>query len=109
MAAQLIQAAKAEATTQGGTPDTLLALCSTANHHAENTADLCSRVCHGYTDASMLSTGVQFLYVHVAQDNTAAVQLYSIHCGFEQEQKESESYARALSRPSRLLLRKQIY
>lgn len=57
----------------------------------------------------LLSTGVQFLYVHVAQDNTAAVQLYSSHCNFQQEQKESDSYARALSRPSRLLLRKQMY
>lgn len=65
--------------------------------------------CHSYAEVNVLwSTGVQFLYVHVAQDNTAAVKLYSTHCGFQQEQKESEPYARALSRPSRLLLCKQL-
>ncbi|KAL3152092.1 hypothetical protein ABBQ32_001198 [Trebouxia sp. C0010 RCD-2024] len=59
-------------------------------------------------EAEAARQGVKFLYVHVAQDNTAAVKLYSTHCSFQQEQQESEPYARALSRPSRLLLYKQI-
>lgn len=45
------------------------------------------------------------LYVHVVWDNGAAVELYR-GCGFEVEQEESESVARSLNRPRRLLLHK---
>lgn len=59
-------------------------------------------------EAEASKQGVQYLYVHVAQENTAAVQLYCTRCGFHQEKKESEAVARGLSRPSRLLLCKQL-
>ena len=48
--------------------------------------------------------GIKYLYVHVAQNNQAAKELYCTRCGFHEEQKENESYARALGRPPRLLL-----
>lgn len=48
--------------------------------------------------------GIKYLYVHVAQNNQAAKKLYCTRCGFHEEQKENESYARALGRPPRLLL-----
>jgi len=47
------------------------------------------------------------LYVHVVFENRAAVELYR-RCGFEVEQEESESIARSLNRPRRLLLHKRV-
>lgn len=51
--------------------------------------------------------GVEHLYVHVVADNTPAHRLY-LGLGFEQEAEESEGFARALQRPRRLLLHKQV-
>jgi ribosomal protein S18 acetylase RimI-like enzyme len=51
-----------------------------------------------------LSKGVTHLYTHVIADNAAAVGLYVQQCQFLVEQEESESFARALNRPRRLLL-----
>ncbi len=56
----------------------------------------------------VLPAGVEYLYVHVAHDNQAAMHLYCNRCGFHQEQSESEGYARALSRPRRFLLCQQL-
>lgn len=55
-----------------------------------------------------IKQGVECLYVHVAHDNHAAMHLYCTRCGFHQEQSESEGYARALSRPRRYLLCRQL-
>lgn len=52
-------------------------------------------------------TGVEHMYVHVIHDNIAAQQLYS-GLGYEQETQETETFARALRRPRRLLLHKQL-
>ncbi len=52
--------------------------------------------------------GVEWLYVHAATENTAALSLYTEACGFEKEQKESESIARLQRRSRRLLFRKQL-
>eukprot|EP00878_Enallax_costatus_P041991 GHUV01048935.1.p2 GENE.GHUV01048935.1~~GHUV01048935.1.p2 ORF type:complete len:182 (+),score=35.88 GHUV01048935.1:1117-1662(+) len=54
-----------------------------------------------------LDMGVQHMYVHVIYDNTAAQRLYN-SLGYEQETEETESFARALRRPRRLLLHKQL-
>ncbi|WIA08025.1 hypothetical protein OEZ85_007495 [Tetradesmus obliquus] len=51
--------------------------------------------------------GVEHMYVHVVHDNAAAQQLYS-SMGYEQETEETEGFARALRRPRRLLLHKQL-
>lgn len=48
--------------------------------------------------------GVSHVYVHVAADNVAAVELYRGPGGFVLEQEESEGNARVLGRPRRLLL-----
>lgn len=61
-----------------------------------------------YCKPGMLPAGVERLYVHVAQDNHAAMHLYCNRCGFHREQSESEGYARALSRPRRYLLCQQL-
>ena len=50
---------------------------------------------------------VQQLYVHVIAANAAGVGLY-VQLGFAQEQAESEATARALGRPARLLLRRDL-
>lgn len=52
----------------------------------------------------LAAQGVRYMYVHVAADNAAAVQLYMGPGGFGLEQEESEAAARALGRPRRLLL-----
>ena len=52
--------------------------------------------------------GVEWLYVHAAITNTAAISLYSDACCFEREQEESENEARLQRRPRRLLFRKQL-
>lgn len=54
-------------------------------------------------------TGVEWLYVHAAVTNVAAVSLYSNACGFEKEQEESETRARAQRRPRRVLFRKHLF
>jgi ribosomal protein S18 acetylase RimI-like enzyme len=48
------------------------------------------------------------MYVHVVHDNTAAQRLYS-SMGYQQETEETEGFARALRRPRRLLLHKQLH
>lgn len=53
------------------------------------------------------SRGVEHMYVHVVADNAPAAQLYR-RLGFEREAQESEAFARALRRPRRLLLHKQL-
>lgn len=55
----------------------------------------------------ILNAGVEHMYVHVVHDNAAAQQLYS-SMGYEQETEETEGFARALRRPRRLLLHKQL-
>lgn len=52
--------------------------------------------------------GVRYVYVHVAADNVAAVELYRGPGGFVLEQEESEGNARALGRPRRLLLVREL-
>ncbi len=52
--------------------------------------------------------GVEWLYVHAALTNTAAVSLYGNACCFEKEQEEGENEARLQRRPRRLLFRKQL-
>ena len=52
--------------------------------------------------------GLEWLYVHAAVTNTAAVSLYSNSCGFVKEQEESENEARMQRRPRRLLFKKQL-
>ena len=52
--------------------------------------------------------GVEWLYVHAAVTNTAAISLYSDACCFEKEQEEGENEARLQRRPRRLLFRKQL-
>lgn len=52
--------------------------------------------------------GVEYLYVHVVADNAPALELYRSGCAFEVEAEESEAYARALQRPRRMLLVKQL-
>eukprot|EP00798_Chlamydomonas_sp_ICE-L_P027693 gene27693-7335_t len=53
--------------------------------------------------------GVSNLYVHVVHSNTPAVNLYqSSTLGFKVEAEESESTAKALQRPRRLILTKPI-
>jgi ribosomal protein S18 acetylase RimI-like enzyme len=47
------------------------------------------------------------MYVHVVHDNGAAQRLYS-SLGYEKEAEETEGFARALRRPRRLLLHKQL-
>lgn len=54
------------------------------------------------------AAGVSDLYVHVVADNIPARCLYEKRCGFLMEQEESESMARALNRPRRLLLRQSL-
>ena len=61
-----------------------------------------------WCEPGVLPAGVECLYVHVAHDNHAAMHLYCTRCGFHQEQSESEGYARALSRPRRYLLCRQL-
>ncbi len=56
----------------------------------------------------LVQQGVRYLYVHVAADNTAAVELYQGPGGFVLEQEESEAAARALGRPRRLLLVREL-
>jgi ribosomal protein S18 acetylase RimI-like enzyme len=51
--------------------------------------------------------GVQHMYVHVVHSNLPAVALYTA-AGYQVEQQESENTARALRRPRRLLLRKDL-
>lgn len=53
-------------------------------------------------------SGVEYLYVHVVADNSPALELYRNVCGFEVEAQEAEGYARALQRPRRMLLVKQL-
>ena len=50
---------------------------------------------------------VKFMYVHVVHSNTAAVALYQA-AGYTVESQESENTARALQRPRRLLLCKEL-
>ena len=52
--------------------------------------------------------GVEWLYVHAAMENTAALSLYTSACGFEEEQKEPESIARLQRRSRRLLFRRHL-
>lgn len=47
---------------------------------------------------------MQALYVHVVADNFPARNLYEGQLGFKVEQQETETVARALNRPRRLLL-----
>ncbi len=47
------------------------------------------------------------MYVHVVHSNLPAVALYTA-AGYQVEQQESENTARALRRPRRLLLRKDL-
>jgi ribosomal protein S18 acetylase RimI-like enzyme len=54
------------------------------------------------------SKGVRHLYVHVVASNEPALRLYENQCGFEIEQREDESFARALNRPRRLLLHREL-
>mmetsp|Transcript_5731 Transcript_5731/g.16397 ORF Transcript_5731/g.16397 Transcript_5731/m.16397 type:complete len:484 (-) Transcript_5731:949-2400(-) len=49
--------------------------------------------------------GVQWLYVHARSRNPAALALYTRHCGFITERRETEAEAKALSRPPRVLMR----
>lgn len=48
--------------------------------------------------------GVQHLYVHARLRNTGAIAMYARQCGFEVEARETESTARRLGRPPRVLL-----
>jgi ribosomal protein S18 acetylase RimI-like enzyme len=52
--------------------------------------------------------GVEHLYVHFIHSNTPAQSLYVQHCGFEFEAEEKEATARALNRPRRVLLHKNL-
>lgn len=52
-------------------------------------------------------TGALRRYVHVVADNTAAIKLYE-RAGYQVESQETEAYARAASRPRRLLLVKPL-
>ena len=52
--------------------------------------------------------GVRHMYVHVVDENTAAVRLYEDKCGFKIEKEEHASLARALNRPRRLILHKML-
>jgi len=54
-----------------------------------------------------MHSGVKHMYVHVVHDNGAAQRLYS-SLGYEKEAEETEGFARALRRPRRLLLHKQL-
>ena len=49
--------------------------------------------------------GIRWLYVHAAEQNTAAIQLYTQRCGFQLEQEEGAGTAIRLNRPRRLLFR----
>lgn len=49
--------------------------------------------------------GIRWLYVHAAEQNTAAIQLYTQRCGFQLEQEEGAGIAIRLNRPRRLLFR----
>ncbi|CAL8463143.1 g2677 [Coccomyxa elongata] len=49
--------------------------------------------------------GIRWLYVHAAEQNTAAIQLYTQRCGFQLEQEEGPGIAIRLNRPRRLLFR----
>jgi len=55
-----------------------------------------------------LELGIQDLYVHFIHSNTAARSLYIDHCGFQFEAEEKEATARALNRPRRVLLHKNL-
>ena len=69
----------------------------------------CTHVRHAaHARCTHLPAGVGHLYVHVVADNTPARELYCSRCGFEVEAEESESYARMLQRPRRMLLGKQL-
>ena len=53
--------------------------------------------------------GVKHMYVHVVEENAAARKLYERTCGFGVEQIENASVARALNRPRRMLLHKELH
>lgn len=63
--------------------------------------------CTDTSSLAVLLAGVEHLYVHVVADNTPAHNLY-LSLGYEQEAEETEAFARALRRPRRLLLHKQL-
>ncbi|KAK9907250.1 hypothetical protein WJX75_000058 [Coccomyxa subellipsoidea] len=52
--------------------------------------------------------GIRRLYVHAAEQNFGAVQLYTRHCGFELEQEEGAGIAIRLNRPRRYLFRQRL-
>lgn len=52
--------------------------------------------------------GVRHMYVHVVDENTAAIRLYEDKCGFKIEKSEHAAMARALNRPRRLILHKML-
>jgi ribosomal protein S18 acetylase RimI-like enzyme len=52
--------------------------------------------------------GIEHLYVHFIHSNTPARSLYIDHCGFQFEAEEKEATARALNRPRRVLLHKNV-
>mmetsp|Transcript_6025 Transcript_6025/g.16049 ORF Transcript_6025/g.16049 Transcript_6025/m.16049 type:complete len:289 (+) Transcript_6025:1731-2597(+) len=54
------------------------------------------------------SLPVSYLYVHVVHDNLPALQLYQQGLGFRVESEETENFAKATSRPRRLLLCKPL-
>jgi ribosomal protein S18 acetylase RimI-like enzyme len=54
-----------------------------------------------------LRRGVRCIYVHVVHSNLPALALYTA-AGYNVESQESENTARALRRPRRLLLRKEL-
>jgi hypothetical protein len=51
--------------------------------------------------------GASDLYVHVADDNAPAEELY-LSCGFGEEAREQEAVARLLNRPRRILLHRRL-
>uniref|UniRef100_A0A1D2A021 N-acetyltransferase domain-containing protein n=3 Tax=Auxenochlorella protothecoides TaxID=3075 RepID=A0A1D2A021_AUXPR len=63
-------------------------------------------VAHALLEAA--ARGTRHAYVHVAASNAAAVRLYRAQCGFSDEQRESEGFARARRRPRRLLLHRAL-
>lgn len=61
-----------------------------------------------YGERVALRQGARYMYVHVIASNTPALELYTKRGGYSVEEAETEAFARALDRPRRLLLFKDL-